>query len=124
VEALNSFGCYYIHGALCTWYAVCNAKAKFNNEVWLVQLPGGPQLGEWYRLRIDVAGNEISYYIDDKLQHQVNDNLHTSGGVSLYAYHAIVEFDNVVITGDEIPDNLSIQSQSKVTTSWGELKKY
>jgi hypothetical protein len=115
---------YHIHGASCTWYAVCSAKAQFQQEVWLVQLLGGPQIGKWYRLRIDVAGNEISYYIDDKLQHQVNDNLHKSGGVNLYAHDAIVEFDNVVITGDDIPDNLSIQHQSKVTISWGQLKRY
>ena len=62
----------------------------------------------WYRLRIDVEGNNISYYIDDALQHQITDNLHLSGGVSLYAYHAIVEFDNVVITGPDIPDDSSL----------------
>jgi len=91
-------------------------------------LPGGPQLGEWHRIRIDVVGNEISFYIDDKLQHQRNDNLHTSGGVFLYAYNAIVEFDNVVITGDDIPDvgpsGYAVQPKSKLTSTWGRLKSH
>ncbi|MBM3239705.1 hypothetical protein FJZ31_25760 [Candidatus Poribacteria bacterium] len=95
-------------------------------------MPGGPQIGEWHRIRIDVVGNEISYYIDDKLQHQVNDNLHKSGGVFLYAYHAIVEFDNVVITGDDIPDvgpsgypiKQPVQPKSKLTSTWGRVKSH
>jgi len=106
---------------------VCEAKAKAQNNVWFVQLPGGPNVGEWHRLRIDVVGNKISYYIDDKLRHQVKDNLHTSGGVNLYAYNAIVEFDNVVIKGDDIPNagpsgGYAVQPKSKLPTMWGQLK--
>ena len=124
METFGSFGMYYLHGAVCSWYAVCQARDKFHREVWIVWLPDGPQIGEWHRIRIDVAGNEISYYIDDELKHQNrNDSLHTSGGVSLYAYNSIAEFDNVVITADDIPDmgpsGYAVEHGNKLAATWG-----
>ena len=127
MEALNSFGCYYIHGADCMWHALSQAKGKVHNEAWRVMLPGGPNIGEWYRLRIDVVGDEISFCIDDELQLKRNDNLHLSGGVTLYAYNAIVEFDNVAITGEEIPDGgpsgYAVDPEARLATTWGLIKR-
>ena len=127
MEGLNSFGCYQIHGADCMWYAISLAKGKVHSDAWLVELPGGPNIGEWYRLRIDVVGDEISFYIDDDLQHQRNDKLHSSGGVNMYAYNAIVEFDNVVITGDDIPDGdpsgYAVEPEARLATTWGAIKR-
>jgi len=104
VEAFDSYGMYYIHGALCNWWAMNNMKNKALIYAWQIVLPGGPQANKWYRLMINTAGKKISFFIDDELQFETEDSLHPSGGVGLYAYNAIVEFDNVVITGDEIPE--------------------
>ena len=45
----------------------------------------------------------------------------------MYAYNAIVEFDNVVITGDEIPDGgpsgYAVEPAVKLATSWGTIKR-
>ncbi len=102
-------------------------KGEVCSEAWIIDLPGGPLLGEWYRLRMDVAGNEISFYVDGKLLHQTNDNMHKSGGVNLYAYDAIAEFDNIVITGDEIPNiepsGYGVRPQAKLATTWGQVKR-
>ena len=128
VEALDSYGSYYIHGAISSWYAACEAKSKVSSDVWLIALPGNPWIGEWHRLRIDSVGNDISYYVDGELQHQAKDDLHSSGGVNLYAYNAIVEFDNVIITGDDVPDGgpggyTNIQAKVRLATNWGKLKR-
>jgi hypothetical protein len=78
-------------------------------------------------VRIDVAGNSISYYVDDKLLHQLRDRLHSSGGVNLYAYNATMEFDNIVITGDEIPNTGSsgyaVKPKAKSAITWGRIKR-
>ena len=106
---------------------MCSAKGEVQREVWIANLPGGPQIGEWYRVKIDVVGNSISYYVDGKLLHQAKDNLHSSGGVNLYAYNASMEFDNIVITGDEIPDagpgGYAVQPIAKSATTWGRIKR-
>jgi len=128
-DDLLSYGEYLIMG--CTrhglWAAKSGIKSKFDISAWVVPLAGGPpQIGEWYRLRIDQEGNKISFYINDELKHQANDDLHQSGGVCLYAYNAIVEFDNVVITGDDIPDagpsGYAVKPKAKLTTTWASMK--
>ena len=90
-------------------------------------MAGGPQIGDWCRLRIDAVGNIGSYHIDGVQQFKRNDNSHPSGGVFLYAYGAIVEFDNVVITGDDIPDSgpsgYAVQPWARLATTWGSLKQ-
>jgi hypothetical protein len=129
IEGVNSTGTgYYLHGAMCSW-KVWNDTLVNGALLHLwggagIDLPGKPEVGKWYRIEIETKGNNISFYIDDEKIFEREDDSHPSGGVSLWAYDAIVELDNAVITGDDIPDNLSIQPQSKVTTSWGQLKKY
>jgi hypothetical protein len=118
------YGGYYIHGASCQWYAVNDLKEKFQSHVWVMNLPGGPNIGTWYRIKIGAMKGQLSFYIDDKMVLQMNDNLHQSGGVALYAHQAIVEFDNVEITGDGIPNmGFAVQPKSKLTATWGQLKR-
>ena len=121
------YGCYYVHGALCNWYATNVMKNKALIYAWQIALPGGPLLGKWYRIKIDVVGDKISFYIDGELKLEKNDNLHPLGGVILYAYHAIVEFDNVVITGDDIPDGdpsgYAVEPEARLATTWGAIKR-
>jgi hypothetical protein len=119
---------------MCSWKAwnavVVNEEKGLWNQVWGnagIDLPGTPKVGKWYRLKIVSTGNIISFYVDGELLFERKDDLHPSGGVSLWAYNAIVEFDNVVITGDEIPDmgpsGYVVQPQGGLTASWGVIKK-
>jgi len=129
VEEQLSYSGYWIMG--CTRHGIWGAgsliKSKFNVNAWVVFLAGVPRIGEWYRLNIDQEGSKISSYISDELKHQANDDLQKSGGVCLVAYNAIVEFDNVVITGDDIPDvgpsGYAVQPKAKLAATWGEIKK-
>ena len=85
------------------------------------------QLGKWYRLKIEVKGDNLSLYVDDILVFEKKDKSNRSGGVALWAYDAIVEFDNVIVTGDEIPDSgpsgYAVEPGAKSATTWGRLKK-
>ena len=129
IEGSKGTGKYFLHGAMCSWiawnYAVVNGAW---GEVWgKIDLPGKPEVGKWYRLEIAAIGNTISFYVDGELLFERKDDSHPSGGVSLWAYDAIVEFDNVVITGDDIPDTgpsgQAVQPEAKLVTSWGAIKR-
>lgn len=124
--ASDFFGDYHLHGAPCSWNAVNDlSKRKLDMHAWVRVLPGAPQIGKWYNLKITTIGDEISFYIDDELKHQTKDAMYSEGGVILYAYNAVVEFDNVVITGDEIPSEIgqAVEPETKLTTTWGMVKK-
>ena len=117
-------------------------------EVWLPPIYAlAPNKGEfttkprrWYtlRLRSKVIGNLTVYsaFIDDTVLcdfeletpfeagKQVN-----TGGVFLYVRDAEVRFDNVVTTGETIPDLdmnefLSVSRKGKLATTWGQLKRF
>jgi len=110
------------------WNARCNTTQNGNlATVWNQKLPITPKVGEWYRPEIKAIGNEISFYIDGKLQFKRNDDLHPSGGVGLAVLDAIVDFDNVVIEGPDIPDagpsGYAVHPKSKLATTWGRIRQ-
>lgn len=125
MEAPDVFQLYLIHGADCDWRAKNHTGSKWATA-WEFKLPSHP-LGEWHRLEIATIGNEISFYIDGELQFQTNDDLHPSGGVMLFAYDSITEFDNVIITGDDIPNvgpsGYAVEPEAKLATTWGAIKR-
>jgi hypothetical protein len=133
IEGANSGGTsgYFLHGGMRSW-KVWNEKVA--NRAWLhvwgaegIDLPGKPEVGKWYRLEIKAIGSKISFYVNGELLFERKDDRHLSGGVSLWAFDAIAEFDNVVITGDDIPDvgpsGYAVQPKGKLPTSWGAVKK-
>lgn len=119
-------------------------------EVWLPPIyQRGPDRGsfvteprKWYTLKIRSSpiGAITTLYeasIDDtplcdfKLKTVLNEGKRlNTGGAVLYVRNAEVRFDNVVITGENIPDldmnefvgELSVSSGGKLTTTWGKLK--
>jgi len=127
VEELGWYGSYGLWCVVCSWKAGNDLKTKVWAPAWLVDLPGSPQIGKWYRLGIDAKGSEISYYIDGELEYQRDDSLHPSGGVCLSVFDAIVELDNVVITGDDIPNvgpsGYAVEPEAKLSTTWGSVKR-
>lgn len=76
---------------------------------------------------MDVVGDKISFYIDNVLVFEKRDNSNPVGGVLLWSFDSIVEFDNIVITGDGIPDigpsGYAVEPEAKLTATWGWLKK-
>ena len=60
--------------------------------------------GRWYNLRMTLAKDHIEAYLDNKLIAEWDDKSLASGKVGLRGYNMEARFDNVVITGDDIPD--------------------
>ena len=99
---------------------------KEGDLVLFGEQPYPVQIKQWYRLKLSAIGNHFRLYIDDVLQREFSFDGYESGGVSMGAGGCIAHFDNVVISGPDIPNGgpgLSpVQSKSKLTTTWGRVR--
>lgn len=90
----------------------------------------------WYHLKLSVKGNLLTFWINDKqvlgpviLEAKIFDGLefpnHPNGKVGLGVTNYSVLFDNITITGDDIPEKgeLSVTPRAKLATTWGHLKQ-
>ena len=112
------------------------------------------KLNEWSKLKLDVKENILNFWINEKQfigpvqlpdrhsflrfdalrkEHRKElpalqlDGLEDflTGGIGLGLSNQTARFDNVVITGDSIPDRhtFSITPRAKLATMWGSLKR-
>jgi hypothetical protein len=81
------------------------------------------ELNQWYHLKGIAKDNNFEFYVDGELQVSFSDSHFLTGRIDLDTNGCLAYFDNVVITGDDVPDSLSaVVSQDKLTTSWGQMK--
>lgn len=81
------------------------------------------ELGRWYQLKISAKGENFEGFVDGKKVIDINDNSLPSGVVGLEAHAGVAEYDNVVITGDNIPDmDLRVQPLEKLANLWGAIR--
>ncbi|MBT5535625.1 hypothetical protein HOK31_21325 [Candidatus Poribacteria bacterium] len=69
-------------------------------------VPHVTALGEWYRLRVAVEGDQVSCSIDGQEVMRFHDDLLPPGRILIgvgFGYN-VAQFDNVVITGEGVPD--------------------
>ncbi|MBM3240319.1 DUF1080 domain-containing protein [Candidatus Poribacteria bacterium] len=92
------------------------------------------EFGTWYKLKLEVDKNDFKFYVGDKLLIEFNDNTFDSGLVGLFVIDAHVHFDDVIITGPEIPDGgywdpakhpgeKAVEPKGKLAATWGEIKR-
>lgn len=86
------------------------------------------EVGRWYNLRMTLAEGHIEAYLNNELIAEWDDKSEDSGKVGLHAKGIEVRFDNVVITGDEIPDvgpsgYATVEQTGKLATMWGSTKR-
>jgi hypothetical protein len=84
------------------------------------------QLDHWYHLKAVANGNNFEFYIDGELIASLSDSRHPTGRVGLAVNGAVAHFDNLVITGDDVPDNSgpsAISASGKLATRWGQLRR-
>jgi len=81
--------------------------------------------GRWYNLRMTLAKDHIEAYLDNELIAEWDNKLVDSGKVGLRGTDIEARFDNVVITGDEIPDVVpsGVELVGKLATMWGSTKR-
>lgn len=81
------------------------------------------QLDHWYHLKAIAKENNFEFYIDGELIASLSDSRCPTGRVGLAVNGAVAHFDNVVIRGDDVPDNtIAVSLSGKLVTTWGRLR--
>jgi hypothetical protein len=84
------------------------------------------EIGKWYHIKVTVQGDHYQFYVDGSKEIDIHDKTLESGGVGLGARAGVVQYDNVSIKGDAVPDlGLSVSPvspQGKTAILWAELK--
>jgi len=93
------------------------------------------ELDKWYHFKVDVKGKKFDFFLDDKLEISADwkdQPFSTNGFVTLWTrYPGEYWFDNVVITGPDIPNTgpsgvnsrfISVGSIGKLVETWGKIK--
>jgi len=109
------------------WIRTDSQNAQFskweNDGYTHFEQPAVPvTVGETYRLKIVMEGNTFQCFVDDELLVDMKDDFRDSGRVGFICYRSYPRYDNLLITGPNIPDNLAVQSEGKLAASWGKIK--
>ena len=82
----------------------------------------------WYKVKCSASGNHLSFYIDGKLCIEIDDASLANGSVAFYIVDSHLLIDNMIITGDDIPD-VGPRAEKSVApivnalaTTWGNVK--
>ena len=86
----------------------------------------------WYHLRLTADGDTFQFYVDNELVLEYQDSTYDTGkaGIGGAFNSTTVHFDDVVITGDDVPDmdmsaedmDFSVEPKAKYTTTWAAIK--
>jgi hypothetical protein len=81
------------------------------------------QIDQWYHLKGVANEGNFEFYVDGELFVSLSDSSLPTGRVGLSAGSCVAQFDNVVITGDDVPNNTAAVSASgRLTAKWGQLR--
>jgi len=105
------------------------ACGQYLNGVWTSTLNVDDNIsfkpGEWYTAKFVVKDNQYKAFVNNQLLCDTPHDLPEGGAAGLMGRNAEIHFDNVVITGDSIPNQnlgLPVDPQAKLATTWGEIK--
>ncbi|MBM3242412.1 hypothetical protein FJZ31_39640 [Candidatus Poribacteria bacterium] len=98
------------------------------------KLMAGPALQpghlETHLWKMEVKGDQISVFLDDKLLVEATDNTYKKGTIGFGGHNMdsatgknVILFDDVSVNGPGIPASLSVSPRGKLALTWGEMKK-
>ena len=102
------------------------------------------KLNKWSKLKLSVSGDHFIFSINEKKIAETGDPFlflhnggkrmiktediasHPTGGAGLGLANYTARFDDIIITGDSIPNKggLAVKPNEKLATTWGSLKKF
>lgn len=87
-----------------------------------------PQADVWYTLKVEAQNQTFRAFLDDELAFEFNDDRLETGRLGLTMRYMQAHFDDVVITGDDVPDRgqpfvVSVDPKAKLTTTWAAIKQ-
>ena len=134
-------------GFIPGWNTVCRTGDFHTNLSQLLHTGAHPllKLDDWSTLKLSVEGETFTFSVNDEKIAETGDNfafvhggqevfglkvgrLETllTGGAGFGLANYTARFDNIIITGKDIPDKgrLSVIPMEKLATTWGQLKKF
>ena len=86
------------------------------------------RLETWAHLKLSVHGTIFTFWINGKQILEARDQQANflTGGIGFGLANYTARFDNIIITGDTIPNKgrLAVTPQGKLATAWGDLKRF
>ena len=86
-------------------------------------------LKKWYHLKLEVKDKDFNLWLNGKIVLKHKDDVLKNGAVGIGLANYIARFDNVQISGPDVPDfkpptwkDLSVQSHEKLTATRGRIK--
>jgi len=90
------------------------------------QKPFKQEMDRWYHFKAVANEDNFEFYIDGELMASYTDDRFSTGCIMLQTNACLSNFDNIVITGDGIPDNTNnitaVSSSGKLAIGWGQLR--
>ncbi len=124
---------FYVFQILYPLEVIHITKIHSGNVLTIGEFDFAAKLNRWYTLTASIDSSEIlkrtklKFQIDDEVFTVTDRNPIKSGKAGLEVSGAQVRFDDVEITGSNIPDGgpgtLSVEPSGKLTTTWGKLKR-
>ena len=127
--------------------AICRTGDFHTNQSQLLYIGNHPLLksNDWSTLKLSVKGETFIFSVNDEKITETDDRFafvlagraifeakvgridgFLTGGAGFGVANYNANFDNVVITGEDIPNNgtLPVVSRGKLATTWGHLKRF
>ena len=119
---------YYVCRIFYPWEIVHITKLTLEGEDILEEFDFATKLNTWYTLTASIDNRgKIQFQIDDEVFTAVDANPIKNGKAGLIVGGAQVRFDDVEITGNNIPNGgpgtLPVAPTGKLATIWGQLKR-
>jgi len=90
----------------------------------LGQSPYKVEIGKFRTAKLSCQGDTIKVFYDGEEVISAKDSEHKKGTIALCVQDKVVYFDNIKVTGPQIPNvNMSpVESREKLATTWGKLR--
>jgi len=85
-----------------------------------------PQVDKWYTLKVDVQNATSQVFLDSELTFEFKDKAIASGKTGVSVRYMQANFDNVVIKGDDVPNQgqpFAVSPHTKLATTWTIIKQ-
>jgi len=87
------------------------------------------EMDVWHHLKLEAEGNKFVFWINDEKAIEYQDEKYQSGMPGLGLANYTARFDNVIISGSDVPDTIPttwegqpVESEEKLATCWGAIK--
>jgi len=87
------------------------------------------ELDTWHHVKLEVEGSEFTFWINNENVLEYRDGTYQEGMVGLGVANYTVRFDNVIITGPDVPDVMPptweeqpVEPMNRLPTTWAQIK--